>query len=75
MVRPTPRAFPSIALDSGSYRFRPHSQRRDREGLSPSSLTRKSQSGGTLGECDKSCQVHLCAAELQQSDACSDFIY
>jgi len=42
MVRPTPRAFPSVEPDSGVGGFRPHSQRRDREGFTPSSLTRKS---------------------------------
>jgi hypothetical protein len=36
--------------DSGLIGFRPHSQRRDREGLAPSSLTRASQCEGTLGE-------------------------
>src|SRR5678816_2375004 len=41
MVHPTPRAFPSIESDSGVNGFRPHSQRRDREGFAPSSLTRK----------------------------------
>lgn len=41
MVLPTPRAFPSLKSDSGVNGFRPHSQRRDREGFAPSSLTRK----------------------------------
>jgi hypothetical protein len=43
--------------DSGNHGFRPHSQRRDREGLAPSSLTQESQSRGTIGERDKTCQV------------------
>ncbi len=50
MVHPTPRAFPSAEANSGIYGFRPHLQRRDREGLAPSSLTQESQCGGTLGE-------------------------
>lgn len=35
---------------SGIYGFRPHLQRRDREGLAPSSLAQESQCAGTLGE-------------------------
>jgi hypothetical protein len=38
--------------------FRPHLQRRDREGISPSSLTQESQCRGTIGERDKTCQGH-----------------
>jgi hypothetical protein len=33
--------LPIYDLDSGLGGFRPHSQRRDREGFTPSSLTRK----------------------------------
>ena len=46
MVHPTPRAFPSAEADSGIHGFRPHLQRRDREGFAPSSLTQESQCGG-----------------------------
>jgi hypothetical protein len=46
MVHSTPRAFPSTEADSGIHGFRPHLQRRDREGLTPSSLTQESQCGG-----------------------------
>jgi hypothetical protein len=37
-------------LDSGVAGFRPHLQRRDREGIAPSSLIQASLCGGTLGE-------------------------
>lgn len=33
-------------IPSGFYGFRPHLQRRDREGLAPSSLAQESQCGG-----------------------------
>jgi hypothetical protein len=33
--------LPIYRVDSGLRGFRPHSQRRDREGFAPSSLTRK----------------------------------
>ena len=45
MAHPTPRAFPSPKADSGIHGFRPHLQRRDREGFPPSSLTQESQCG------------------------------
>jgi hypothetical protein len=51
----------SRSQDSGNRGFRPHLQRRDREGFAPSSLTRESHCGGTLGESDKPCQVHYCS--------------
>ncbi len=48
---------PLTPSDSGLRGFRPHLQRRDREGFAPSSLTQESVCAGTLGERDKSCQV------------------
>jgi hypothetical protein len=39
----TPCASPFTLQNSGHHGFRPHSQRRDREGFAPSSLPRKSQ--------------------------------
>ena len=57
MVRPTPRAFPFTEVDSGACGFRPHLQRRDREGFAPSSLDPRRMNGGTLGEQAQSCQV------------------
>ena len=57
MVHPTPRAFPFGNANSGIYGFRPHLQRRDREGVSPSSLhPRCLKTKQTLGEAGQSCQ-------------------
>jgi len=57
MVHSTPRAFPPAEADSGIRGFRPHLQRRDREGFAPSSLTRSHNVEGTVGDNEEGCQV------------------
>src|SRR5512139_888510 len=74
MVHPTPRPshlkrerLTVHATDSGIDGFRPHSQRRDREGFAPSSLTQESQCGGTIGESRKTCQARSCSISIAGS--------
>lgn len=55
MVRPTPRAFPSIRTVAFTGFVPIHSGGTARA-LHPSSLTPESQYGGTIGENDKTCQ-------------------
>ena len=64
----SPRLPTHRTVNSGACGFRPHLQRRDREGFSPSSLDpRGLEKRQTLGAHGRSCQVQTCRHDVRWS--------